>query len=148
MVPTLGSHAGCAIVLLGTTNHVGLMGRSNDPIELCGGVVLIGPAFSAIHGDVCAPVIAVDHPVRVRRGDPEIVVVAVGNPKGAIELLPTVVGTVEGGVQDVNPVLVLGVRIDPGIVESPLAKLPLVICLLYTSPSPRDGLLSRMPSSA
>ena len=25
---------------------------------------------------------------------------------------------------------------------------PLYICLLYTSPSPRDGLLSRMPSSA
>ena len=23
-----------------------------------------------------------------------------------------------------------------------------LICLLYTSPSPRDGLLSRMPSSA
>ena len=26
--------------------------------------------------------------------------------------------------------------------------LGLFICLLYTSPSPRDGLLSRMPSSA
>ena len=25
---------------------------------------------------------------------------------------------------------------------------PLITCLLYTSPSPRDGLLSRMPSSA
>ena len=25
---------------------------------------------------------------------------------------------------------------------------PDVVCLLYTSPSPRDGLLSRMPSSA
>ena len=25
---------------------------------------------------------------------------------------------------------------------------PVNICLLYTSPSPRDGLLSRMPSSA
>ena len=25
---------------------------------------------------------------------------------------------------------------------------PVSICLLYTSPSPRDGLLSRMPSSA
>ena len=25
---------------------------------------------------------------------------------------------------------------------------PLYYCLLYTSPSPRDGLLSRMPSSA
>ena len=28
------------------------------------------------------------------------------------------------------------------------AKTTLCICLLYTSPSPRDGLLSRMPSSA
>ena len=26
--------------------------------------------------------------------------------------------------------------------------LHITICLLYTSPSPRDGLLSRMPSSA
>ena len=25
---------------------------------------------------------------------------------------------------------------------------PVWLCLLYTSPSPRDGLLSRMPSSA
>ena len=30
------------------------------------------------------------------------------------------------------------------VVEAELAK----TCLLYTSPSPRDGLLSRMPSSA
>ena len=29
---------------------------------------------------------------------------------------------------------------------NPNAKVP--TCLLYTSPSPRDGLLSRMPSSA
>ena len=27
-------------------------------------------------------------------------------------------------------------------------KVQVEICLLYTSPSPRDGLLSRMPSSA
>ena len=35
-------------------------------------------------------------------------------------------------------------------VESAMAQLgaPYVICLLYTSPSPRDGLLSRMPYSA
>ena len=32
--------------------------------------------------------------------------------------------------------------------EEPLNLEPLKICLLYTSPSPRDGLLSRMPSSA
>ena len=30
----------------------------------------------------------------------------------------------------------------------PIRKLKAVTCLLYTSPSPRDGLLSRMPSSA
>ena len=29
-----------------------------------------------------------------------------------------------------------------------LIDLPCIYCLLYTSPSPRDGLLSRMPSSA
>ena len=30
----------------------------------------------------------------------------------------------------------------------PPTQVKLFICLLYTSPSPRDGLLSRMPSSA
>ena len=29
-----------------------------------------------------------------------------------------------------------------------IAQQPDTCCLLYTSPSPRDGLLSRMPSSA
>ena len=32
--------------------------------------------------------------------------------------------------------------------EKPPFMAKLLICLLYTSPSPRDGLLSRMPSSA
>ena len=34
------------------------------------------------------------------------------------------------------------------IVSEMGADFNLFICLLYTSPSPRDGLLSRMPSSA
>ena len=34
------------------------------------------------------------------------------------------------------------------LVISHLVHVPSLICLLYTSPSPRDGLLSRMPSSA
>ena len=35
------------------------------------------------------------------------------------------------------------------ILDFMLYAIPLgIICLLYTSPSPRDGLLSRMPSSA
>ena len=35
---------------------------------------------------------------------------------------------------------------DPLLIER--AALKAAFCLLYTSPSPRDGLLSRMPSSA
>ena len=37
---------------------------------------------------------------------------------------------------------VYGAARDPGSIDLP------GVCLLYTSPSPRDGLLSRMPSSA
>ena len=35
-----------------------------------------------------------------------------------------------------------------GDFEDPLADVRVNICLLYTSPSPRDGATSRMPSSA
>ena len=37
------------------------------------------------------------------------------------------------------------VEVDDNCTEQFTAK---EVCLLYTSPSPRDGLLSRMPSSA
>ena len=33
-------------------------------------------------------------------------------------------------------------------IDIPVKPYDHIICLLYTSPSPRDGLLSRMPSSA
>ena len=39
-----------------------------------------------------------------------------------------------------------GYYFPPTIIECENHNLP--ACLLYTSPSPRDGLLSRMPSSA
>ena len=47
----------------------------------------------------------------------------------------------------------IGCKLLPWIVPSPEAylvhkKVESLNCLLYTSPSPRDGLLSRMPSSA
>ena len=37
---------------------------------------------------------------------------------------------------------------DDQIYVGPSDFIPFLACLLYTSPSPRDGLLSRMPSSA
>ena len=42
-------------------------------------------------------------------------------------------------------------KVNDSIIELPEVKDQvhnIVACLLYTSPSPRDGLLSRMPSSA
>ena len=43
-----------------------------------------------------------------------------------------------------KPIDLKGKYIFPGLVDMRV----FVGCLLYTSPSPRDGLLSRMPSSA
>ena len=51
-------------------------------------------------------------------------------------------GTAGGGmitVEATGASEIVSVKIDPVLAEN---------CLLYTSPSPRDGLLSRMPSSA
>ena len=39
-------------------------------------------------------------------------------------------------------------RERPNSIYDSIVKAKYIICLLYTSPSPRDGLLSRMPSSA
>ena len=55
--------------------------------------------------------------------------------------------------QIVNSWLISDVKSLPGKVDVPLIEPTGTIkreflCLLYTSPSPRDGLLSRMPSSA
>ena len=47
-------------------------------------------------------------------------------------------------VQKLDPYL----NVDPGTMSPYQHGEVFVTCLLYTSPSPRDGLLSRMPSSA
>ena len=39
-------------------------------------------------------------------------------------------------------------KFKPNVIDSPDSNEFPKLCLLYTSPSPRDGLLSRMPSSA
>ena len=58
------------------------------------------------------------------------------------------VGMTQRWVDDrIVPVTVL--RVDPmRVVQIKTTERDGYTCLLYTSPSPRDGLLSRMPSSA
>ena len=49
---------------------------------------------------------------------------------------------------ELQPYLFTQLLIGMGLVDAiPIVSLA-IGCLLYTSPSPRDGLLSRMPSSA
>ena len=74
---------------------------------------------------------------------------------GDFVLLPSTPGFTLSGFEPVTPE-----RIDPKVAPSPTGEVRhgthggrpgvrlLGGCLLYTSPSPRDGLLSRMPSSA
>ena len=87
-------------------------------------------------------------------GDPLYVMLGKGHiVKGLDTVLPdmkvgdkkTVVVSPDDGYGPVNDELRL--RVPRGQFP-PEADLQLGICLLYTSPSPRDGLLSRMPSSA
>ena len=54
-------------------------------------------------------------------------------------------GELEGGVEELqDDIMHLAGGTDATTAHTEMSK----ICLLYTSPSPRDGLLSRMPSSA
>ena len=55
--------------------------------------------------------------------------------------LPAAVGTL---IHSMTEQLLKGFLVDVTLEDYWLGK----TCLLYTSPSPRDGLLSRMPSSA
>ena len=68
--------------------------------------------------------------------------VAIGAAAAGAELIIT--GRTTGALEEVDD----AIRQTGGtatIVEMDMKDYP---CLLYTSPSPRDGLLSRMPSSA
>ena len=57
--------------------------------------------------------------------------------------LSSVKGIVKGGAD----IIELGFPFSDPIADGPIIQ-KASTCLLYTSPSPRDGLLSRMPSSA
>ncbi len=79
---TRDAHRG--IVLLRAVDVVWKIVVNRDAIKLRRGLVLIGPASAAVERNVCAAVVALNHPVWIVRSDPEIVVVAVWNGDGAV----------------------------------------------------------------
>ena len=69
------------------------------------------------------------------------------DPREDSAVVRAVVAVVEEADVPVAPEVVEEVQERAGPLGELEPQQPLV-CLLYTSPSPRDGLLSRMPSSA
>ena len=55
---------------------------------------------------------------------------------------------VEAEIQRLQPELILGTQMERHIGKRLGIPCAVISCLLYTSPSPRDATLSRMPSSA
>ena len=84
-------------------------------------------------------------------GDPQTVLIRVSGPDrpGINAGLMAVLDTCDASVQDIEQIVIRG-QISLGVVVDVPAGRDLLrnVCLLYTSPSPRDRSLSRMPSSA
>ena len=77
------------------------------------------------------------------------ILLALNSPELKVEALTVVAGNVTAaqGLENALKLVSLAGRTDIPVAAGAQAPL-LQNCLLYTSPSPRDGLLSRMPSSA
>ena len=73
----------------------------------------------------------------------EIIYVPEGEIRGTITVEDRKIIAVEKDIKDNDAVDYGSLRIIPGIFDTHNHG-----CLLYTSPSPRDSTLSRMPSSA
>jgi len=83
--------------------------------------------------------------VKVRKGTYEDLVLTYDKVNDGVKVYVTDNQTVNTTVT-ASPCL--GVQVGPGLGGSTLSRIWISPCLLYTSPSPRDATLSRMPSSA
>ena len=86
---------------------------------------------------------------RVIRGGAVVLVISDGWDRGEPDMLSQEMSRLQRSCHRLiwlNPLM--GSESYQPLTQGMQAALPYVDCLLYTSPSPRDGLLSRMPSSA
>ena len=112
-------HASRSVVLLRAADVIGQIGGGRDVIKLRRGITLRRPGSAAIGGDRRAAVVAGDHPARIVRSDPQIVMVGVRRVQH-VEGLTAVVGTVELHVQRIHGVAVLGVGQNSREIKRPL----------------------------
>ena len=118
----LARHAGRAVVLLGAADVIRHVLRRDDVIELRRRHRLSRPGLAAVHRDRGAAVVAFDHPVRIVRRDPQVVVVAVGHVH-RLPRLARIGRPVDVDVQHPHGVLHLGIGVHPRVVERALAEI-------------------------
>ncbi len=127
----LARHARRAVVLLRAAHVIGDVAGRRHVVELRRRIVLAGPRLTAVDRDVASAVVGADHPFRVGRVDPHVVVVAVRRPDRRLPRLAAIGGLVELHVQPVDGVLLLRIREDVRVVER---ALPQVAVLAHPRP--------------
>ena len=115
-----------AVVLLGPADVIGKIPGDGDVVRLSGGKIDPRPALPRVQRDRSTAIVGVGDSIRTGGIDPEIVVVAVGIVD-VLEGHATVIRPPDAGIEDVDPVLEPRVRIDPRVVEGPLAEFPVLV---------------------
>ena len=92
--PAITWHGQCTIVLLRASNVIGHIIGSHDMIQLSGDIILLCPSLPSIDGDIATAVVGVDHPLRIIRIDPEIMVVAMRHSDLIIKCLSAISGSI------------------------------------------------------
>ncbi len=78
------------VVLLSAVDVIGKVVIRNHAIELCGCLVLRGPALAAVQAHIGAAIVALHHAAAVIGRNPEVMIVAVGRFDGCVRA-PTIV---------------------------------------------------------
>src|SRR5882672_7218239 len=112
--PKIGITAGDPngrVVLLRAIDVIGKIIIERYAIELGRGLILFAPTSATIKRDISPAIVALNHPVRIFRSDPEIVIVAVRDADTS-ERAPTVIRFVKAGIQDINRIGVFWIGVD------------------------------------
>ena len=122
-----------------------------DPIrvlELCREAMdIVGKRFET--GEYFLPELILAGEVLDQIGAMAKPLIILTSDKPAKKLPKVLIGTVHGDLHDIGKnIVTFMLDINGFEVKDIGIDVPVKTCLLYTSPSPRDGLLSRMPSSA
>src|SRR5258708_2874194 len=116
-----------SVILLGPGHMIGEIAGNGDMIQLRRREVLVGPAFTSVLRHRTTAVIGSHHSHRIGWIDPKIVIVPMRRTDGLIEVHAAIGGLEKTNVQPVEGILIDRIRVDTGIIESPLSELAVFV---------------------